>query len=110
MIVGLTLLITLIQGIQRGGSTLIGGLTYWVPTLFFLWRVSAHAAARAAARFVVAFFTGEIIKLFLSGVLFVFAVKFLSIDMLYGLIGLMGAIIAFWIASITSVLSSEGKA
>jgi ATP synthase protein I len=110
MIVGLALVIVLLQGIQKGCSTLIGGLAYWIPTLIFLWRVSAHAAARVATRFVMAFFAGEVIKLALSAVLFVFAVNYLGIHMLYGIIGLMGAIMAFWIASASSLLSSGGKA
>lgn len=110
IIMGTALVIGLLQGIQRGCSSLIGGLAYWVPTLIFLWRVSAHAGARAATRFVIAFFGGEIVKLILSGVLFVVAIKYLSIDLFYGVVGLIGAIIAFWIASATCLLSSGGKA
>jgi F0F1-type ATP synthase assembly protein I len=109
MILGLALLIGLLQGLQRGGSALIGGLAYWVPTLIFLWRVSAHSAARAATRFMIAFFSGEVIKLFLSGVIFLLAVKYLPLDLVYGLVGLLGAIIAFWIASMTSLIKSGGK-
>lgn len=106
---GLVIVIGLLQGIQRGWSALVGGLSYWVPTLIFLWRVTVHAGARAAMRFMVSFFTGEVVKLFLSGVLFVLAVKYLPMDILYGLIGLIGAIMAFWIASISSLLTG-GKA
>lgn len=106
---GLAVGILLLQGVQKGFSALLGGLAYWLPTLLFLWRVSAHAGARAAMRFVVAFFTGEVVKLFLSGVLFVLAVKYLSLDLMYGLIGLIGSIVAFWVVSMTSLLSSEGK-
>jgi len=102
---GLGLVILFLQGIQRGCSVLVGGLAYWIPTLFFLWRVSAHAGARAAKRFVMAFFAGEVVKLFLSGVLFVVAVTYLPIDEMYGVLGLIGAIFAFWIASVTSVLT-----
>lgn len=107
IILGLAVLVGLLQGVQKGLSVLSGGLAYWVPTLLFVWRVSRHAGARAAVRFVVTFFAGEFIKLFLSGVLFVMAVKYLSIDMLYGIAGLIGAIIAFWITSLIS-LSRQG--
>jgi ATP synthase protein I len=109
IIIGLAVVIALFLGMQRGRSVILGGLAYWVPTFVFLWRVSAYAGARAATRFMIAFFSGEIVKLFLSGVLFVLAVKYLSLDALYGLIGLIGAIVAFWIASVTSVMSG-GKA
>ncbi len=108
IIAGLALVIGFLQGIQRGYSVLIGGLAYWLPTLIFLWRVSAHAAARAATRFMVAFFAGEIGKLFVSALLFLLAVKYFSMDSLYGVIGLLGAIGAFWVASVSSLLSSGG--
>lgn len=107
---GLALVIGLLQGIQKGWSSLLGGLAYWVPTLIFMWRVSAYAGARAAMRFMIAFFAGEFGKLILSAVLFVIAVKYLSMDMLFGLIGLIGAIVAFWVASATLLLSSGGRA
>jgi ATP synthase protein I len=110
MILGLAVVITLLLGKHKGISIILGGLACWLPTLVFLWRVSAYVGARAAMRFMVAFFVGEMVKLFLSGVLFVLAVKYLSIDVLYGLIGLIGAIVAFWIASITPLLSFGGKA
>lgn len=110
MILGLALVIALFQGLQRGCSAFIGGMTYWLPTLFFLWRVSAYAGARAAMRFMAAFFTGEIAKIFLSAVLFLLAVKYLPIHIVYGVVGLIGAIIAFWVASVTSLLKSEVKA
>jgi ATP synthase protein I len=105
IIMGLVIVIGLLQGLQRGWSALVGGLAYWVPTVVFLWRVTVHAGARAAMRFMVAFFTGEVVKLFLSGVFFVIAVKYLSVDVLYGFIGLIGAIIAFWVVSVSSLLS-----
>jgi ATP synthase protein I len=109
IIMGLALVILFLQGIQRGCSVLVGGLAYWIPTVIFLWRVSVHAGARAAKRFVMAFFSGEVVKLFLSGVLFVIAVNYLPIDVMYGVLGLIGAIFAFWIASVSSILSG-GKA
>jgi ATP synthase protein I len=103
MVVGLALVIIFLQGIQRSWAALLGGMSYWLPTLIFMWRVSAYAGARAASRFVAAFFAGEVVKLFLSATLFVLLVKYASIDVVYGLIGLIGAIVAFWIASMTSL-------
>jgi ATP synthase protein I len=109
IIMGLALVIGLLQGMQRGNSALMGGLSYWVPTMIFLWRVSAHAGARAATRFMVAFFSGEVAKLMLSAALFIIATLYFSMDMVYGLLGLMGAIMAFWVVSATSLLSFGGK-
>ena len=106
---GLALVIGLLQGKQKGWSAISGGLTYWIPTAIFMWRVSAHTGARAAMKFMMAFFAGEFVKLMLSAVMFAMAVKYLSTDMLYGLIGLIGAILAFWIAATTCLLSNGGK-
>ncbi len=101
---GLALILLFLQGTRAGLSAFCGGLAYWLPTLFFMWRVAAHAGARAAGRFAVAFFGGEAIKLVLSGVLFVLAVKYLPVNILYVMIGFIGAILAFWVVSISSLL------
>jgi ATP synthase protein I len=109
VIIGLALILWLLQGFRVGLSAFLGGLAYWLPTLFFMWRVSNHAGARAAGRFMIAFFTGEAMKLFLSGVLFVVTVKYFSVIPVYVLIGFVGAIVAFWIVSITLVYRQEGQ-
>jgi ATP synthase protein I len=103
MIMGLALILFLLQGMHKAFSSLAGGMAYWLPTVFFLWRVSKHTGARAASRFVMAFFSGEVIKLILSAALFVLIIKFLPVNLLYVLAGFMFAILAFWIVSISSV-------
>lgn len=107
IIMGLALVISFLQGRQRGLSAFLGGLTYWLPTFFFMWRVSAFATPRAAMQFMLAFFTAEAAKLVLSGLFFIFIIKYLSVDVLYGVMGLIGAIVAFWITSF-AVLYAEG--
>jgi ATP synthase protein I len=103
MIIGFAFIVFALRGFQKGASTLVGSLAYWVPTCIFIWRVSAYAGARAAMQFMIAFIAGEFVKLFLSGLLFVLMVNYFAVDMFYGVIGLIAAIIAFWIASVTSV-------
>ena len=109
LLMGLALVIFLLQGIHRGWSALLGGLAYWLPTVIFLLRVSVYTGARAATRFMIAFFTGETVKLFLSAVLFLAAVKFCSINVVYGILGLIGAVIAFWVVSVASLNRQEVK-
>jgi ATP synthase protein I len=109
IIVGLALVIALLQGIQKGFSAIMGSLAYWIPTLIFIWRVTAYAAARAATQFMMAFFAGEVIKLVLSAVLFLIAVHYFKIDMIYGIVGLIGSIVAFWVVSVSSLLSEGNK-
>lgn len=103
MIMGLAVLLFLLSGLQKGLSALLGGIAYWLPSVIFMVRIAAYATARAADRFIVAFFAGEAIKLILSGTLFIIIVKYLSVNVFYALMGMIGAIVAFWVASLVSV-------
>ena len=108
-IMGLALIIFLLQGIKNSLSTLLGGLVYWLPTCLFVLRISSHSHARAAMRFFVTFLTGEAVKLLLCGVLFLFVVKYCHADLFYALIGLFGAIIAYWISSVICLIQPGVK-
>jgi ATP synthase protein I len=85
--------------LQSGISTLLGGLAYCVPNLMFVWRVFARTSAQAARSFLVAFFAGEVSKLFLSAIFFVLIVKYMAVDFKFVLAGYICAIVAFWVAS-----------
>lgn len=106
--VGFTLVIALLKGIFSGLSVLVGGLAYWLPTVLFVFGVSWYAPARRAIRFMAAFMLGETLKLILSGVCFLLLVKYAQVDLLYALIGIIAAIIAFWIASAMTFLHQPG--
>lgn len=99
LIVGLVLVIFLLKGMFNALSALAGSLAYWVPAFLFIWRVSRHAGAHAVVRLMVTFFIAEALKLIISGTIFLLLVKYAHIDLLYALIGLIGAIVAFWMAS-----------
>lgn len=107
LIVALAVVIFLFQGARSGLSTLSGGLAYWLPTLLFVWKVFSHTGARAAKQFLIAFGVGEIVKIFLSAMLFVLVVKYLPVITLSVLIGFVGAVISFWIASIILLARQE---
>ncbi len=106
MIICLAFVLFLFGGLKSGLSTLLGGLAYWFPTLLFVWRVFNREGARAARRFLLLFVAGESIKLLLSGILFVLILKYLPVNLLSVLIGFVGAVIAFWIASM--IMLAEG--
>ncbi len=108
LIVGLALVLFLLRGIQSGISAMLGGLAYWLPTLFFVWRVFARTTARAAKQFLVAFIAGEGVKLLLSAVLFVLIVKNLPVSILSVLAGFVGAVVSFWVASLFFLARHEG--
>jgi ATP synthase protein I len=99
VVVGLALILFLLKGLQSGCSSLLGGLAYCVPNFLFVWRVFSRTSAQAASSFLVSFFAGEVSKLFLSGILFVLIVKYLTVDFKFVLAGYIAAIVAFWLVS-----------
>jgi ATP synthase protein I len=108
LIMGLAVTLFLLQGIRSGVSTLLGGLAYWLPTLLFVWRVFARTTARAAKQFLISFVAGEGIKLFLSAVLFVLIVKNMPVNVVSVLVGFVGAVVSFWVASMILLTRHEG--
>ncbi|MCE3239088.1 MAG: hypothetical protein K0R24_2069 [Gammaproteobacteria bacterium] len=108
IIIGLTGMLFLLKGKQSALSVLAGGLAYWVPTLFFVRGVVSTTGARAIAWFMTTFFVGEAIKLVASGGLFLLAIRYFHADVIYALLGLMSAIVAFWIASVICVSRTSG--
>jgi F0F1-type ATP synthase assembly protein I len=109
IIVGFMLIVSLLKGIRSGASALAGGLAYWLPSFIFARTVAACASARAAARFMVTFFAGETVKLVFSGALFMGAVYYLPVQIVYAVAGLCFAIVAFWVASIAYLFQPEVK-
>lgn len=108
IIMGLAVVLFLLRGMQNGLEALLGGLAYWLPTLAFVWRVFAKASVRGAKQFMVMFFLGEGAKLLLSAVLFLLIVKYLPVTVLPVLMGYIGAIVAFWVASIFFLTRNQG--
>jgi ATP synthase protein I len=107
IMIGFVLMVFILKNIKSGWSALAGGLAYWLPTFIFVRSVAACAGAHAVRRFIAAFFGGEVIKLVLSGVLFIMAVNYLHVETIYAVLGLSVAIIAFWLAFITYFYQSK---
>src|SRR4051812_34137796 len=99
LVIGLALLMVFLKGIQSGVSSLLGSLAYWVPTLFFVWRVFAKTTARVAHQFLMKFIMGEMGKLLLSGLFFLLIIKYLPVHIVSVLTGFVGAVVLFWVAS-----------
>lgn len=100
VVLGVVILVLLWKGMHKGLSLAAGAFAYGLPTLLFMLRVSAQTGAQALARFMMVFLAGEVMKLLLCGVLFLIAVAYLHLDLLYAMMGLISAIVAFWIASV----------
>jgi ATP synthase protein I len=88
------------SGLVRAFSVLAGGLAYGLPNLFFVWRVFRYAGANEMSKFMAAFFVGEMVKLFLSAILFLMIVKYLPVSLLSVLVGFVVAIVSFWMVCI----------
>lgn len=99
MIMGFAFIMVWLKGLHKSLSIWMGSMAYWLPTLLFVWGASLYAGSQAIYRFLVAFFVGEAVKLLLSGLLFLLAVKYIHVNVLFALIGLIVAIFAFWVAS-----------
>lgn len=99
-VVVLSLLAWPIAGSKAAYSVLAGGLAYGLPNLLLVWRVFRYASVQQMNQFMAAFFFGEMLKLFLSGFLFLLVVKYLPVSLLSVLTGFAGAIILFWVVSI----------
>lgn len=96
-VVAIAILAWPIAGFTSAFSVLAGGLAYCLPNLLFVWRVFRYAGAQQMNQFMAAFFAGEMIKLFLSGILFLLVVKYLPVSLLSVLVGFAAAIVLFWI-------------
>jgi ATP synthase protein I len=106
---GIAVIACLLCGIISGYSVLAGGLAYGIPNLLFVWRVFRYAGAQQMTQFMAAFFFGEMIKLILSGILFLLVVKYLPVSLLSVLAGFVGAIVSFWVVCIFSFSKQDNS-
>jgi len=98
----------LLAGLNSGFSVLSGGLAYGLPNLLFVFCVFRFTGAQQMSQFMAAFYAGEAIKLILSGILFVLVVKYLPVSLSSVVVGFVGAIVSFWIASFWQFARQRG--
>ena len=96
-VVVLAIIAFLLNGLTSSESVLAGGMAYGIPNLVFVWLVFRFVGAQQMAKFMAAFFAGEVVKLLLSAILFLGIVKYLPVSLLSVLVGFVGAIVSFWI-------------
>lgn len=93
----ISLLLFLIHGIHTALSALLGGLICVLPNLMFacilFWRSSFNPKSTIKALYI-----GELIKLSLTGLLFILVIKLLSVNIIGLFLGFIGAQFGFWIA------------
>lgn len=105
----LAIIAFILFGKVSGFSVLMGGLAYCLPNLIFVWRVFRYVGASQMVQFLTAFMIGEILKLFISGILFLVIVKYLPVSLLSELVGFVGAIVSFWIACLWFFSGNKGS-
>jgi ATP synthase protein I len=108
-VVLLAVVAAILRGKNSGFSVFIGGAAYVLPNLLFVWRVFRYAGAQEMAKFMSAFFIGEMLKLMLSAILFLMIVKYLPVSLLSLLIGFIGAIVAFWVVCLWQFSSKNSS-
>lgn len=109
IITGMTLIMLCIKGVPGGRSFFAGALSCWLPSALFVWSLSRFSGAHAAYSFLMTFFVGEVIKLILSATLFITFMKYLHLELLLSILGLITAVVAFWLASLVSLMRSGVK-
>ncbi|MGB6976274.1 MAG: ATP synthase subunit I [Gammaproteobacteria bacterium] len=87
----------LFQGKHAAYSALLGGLVWWLPNLYFTYKVFQRRGARDAYRIVKTFYWNEIIKLMLFGLLFIISLNFLAVIRMPFISGFMAALLAVWL-------------
>jgi ATP synthase protein I len=105
MILGCQLLITLlipvgffvINELQYGLSFALGGLTAFLPNLYFALRIH-WSVGLEAKKIVNAFYTGELGKLIITAALFTIIFQIPSIKIMPLLFGYITALSVFWFA------------
>ena len=99
-VVAVACFMALVKNPICGFAALVGGLPYVLLNgLFALW-VFRYNRAQDVYKFITAFMFGEAFKLVLGASLFLVVVQYLPFSLLCSLIGFIGAIISFWMASL----------
>ena len=86
-----------VEGWQQAYSSMLGGVTAFIPNLYFGWQVN-RAALKSAKKAVNAFYLGGVGKWGLTIVLFVMAFHVPNIEIFPLLATYMSAISVFWFA------------
>ena len=98
VMLGVAALIGLFWGFHSGVSAFIGGLTCAIPGLYFAWRFFSATGALATKQIVRGMYRAEMIKLLLTGLLFLVVFTYLPIDVLPFFVGFVLAQFAGWFA------------
>lgn len=85
--------------LQQAVSAILGGVTAFLPNLYFGWRVSAVAGADAK-KIVRTFYAGESGKLLLTALLFYLIFQLPNIELLPLMVGFAATLSVFWFALI----------
>jgi ATP synthase protein I len=94
----LGVLIWLLWGFRAGASVWVGGLTCAIPHLYFARRFFNATGALATKQIVRGMYRAEMIKLLLTGLLFMVVFKFLPIDILAFFVGFIVVQLTAWVS------------
>lgn len=104
-IVVATMICLWLRGLFFAKSVCLGGFLCFIPQWVFARLWLAYYKASAAPKLVVMFYIGEVIKLLLTGFLFIGMYKYITLDVIGCLVGFVVAQVAFWIAPLIKAVS-----
>jgi ATP synthase protein I len=108
IVILVAVLLYLIGSKTAGISTVLGGLVWFIPNLYFAYKVFPNTkAALTPQRIVRNFYRAEVIKLLLSALIFIVILKTFIVAMLPFLAGYAIAQITFWLASLLVLLKTR---
>lgn len=99
----LTIIIVISLGFAVGGEqkalfSALGGLTAFIPNVFFALRISSGTGEQSARKILNSFYVGESMKLLLTAAIFIMIFQIPKIELLPLLTGYVAALSVFWFA------------
>lgn len=80
-------------------SFLLGGMIWGLATFYLAYKLFANMSPRFARQIVKTFYWAELVKLVISGILFVFVIKWFTVSVISMLSGYLIAQVVFWITA-----------
>lgn len=100
VILGITITLAILDYTKIALPFLWGGMTCLIPNAYFAHRLFANTGAQAVGKIMKSFYLGEIVKIFITIVLFAIAFKLFKTGKIGIFIGYIIAQVTFWFAAL----------
>ncbi len=107
VVVLVAVIFLLFKGMAFATAVLLGGVISVLPHAIFARWWFAYFTAKAGNRMIAKFYVGEVVKLFLTVILFILVFTFMSVNILACLLGYIIAQVAFWLGPLFGLRISK---